>query len=147
MLDIKFIRENKDIVAAGAKKKHIEIDLDKLLALDDQRRELQVEMDKKRAEQNAASDSIASAKSDDERKQLIASMQGVKEALKSADEKMQEVMKDWRALMVQVPNVPDMSVPEGVSDAENQEVRTWGEVPTFDFEPKSHSELLLANDM
>ena len=155
MLDIKFIRENKDIVAAGAKKKHIDIDLDKLLTLDDKRRELQLGIDQKRAEQNTASDAIASAKSDEERKQLIASMQGVKEALKSDDEKMQEVLKEWRALMVMVPNVPDMSVPEGDSDAENQEVRRWpvpsevegGEPTKFDFEPKSHSELLLANDM
>ena len=147
MLDIKFIRENKDIVAAGAKKKHIEVDLDKLLALDDKRRELQATFDSKRAEQNVASAKIAAAKSDEERKELIASMQGVKEALKAAEEEMQGIMKDWRELMVQVPNVPDMSVPEGDSDADNQEVRQWGELPKFDFEPKSHSELLLLHDM
>ncbi|OGG75978.1 serine--tRNA ligase [Candidatus Kaiserbacteria bacterium RIFCSPLOWO2_01_FULL_54_22] len=147
MLDIKFIRENKDIVAAGAKKKHIEVDLDKLLALDDKRRELQATFDSKRAEQNVASAKIAAAKSDEERKELIASVQGVKEALKAAEEEMQGIMKDWRELMVQVPNVPDMSVPEGDSDADNQEVRQWGELPKFDFEPKSHSELLLLHDM
>jgi len=147
MLDIKFIRENKDIVAAGAKKKHIEIDIDKLLAADDRRRELQLSIDEKRAEQNIASDAIASAKSDAEKKEIIARMQSVKETMKLAEESMQEVMKEWRALMVQVPNVPDMSVPEGASDADNQEVRAWGEKPAFDFEPKTHSELLLANDM
>ena len=59
MLDIKFIRENKDIVAAGAKKKHIKIDIDALIALDDKRRALQLEIDQKRAEQNVASDKIA----------------------------------------------------------------------------------------
>ncbi len=147
MLDIKFIRENKDIVAAGAKKKHIEIDIDKLLAADDRRRELQLSIDEKRAEQNIASDAIASAKSDAEKREVIARMQGVKETLRLAEESMQEVMKEWRAMMVMVPNVPDMSVPEGDSDADNMEVRTWGELPKFDFEPKTHSELLLANDM
>ncbi len=147
MLDIKFIRENKDIVAAGAAKKHIEIDIDKLLAADDRRRELQLSIDQKRAEQNIASDAIASAKSDAERQEVIARMQGVKETLKLAEESMQEIMKEWRAMMVQVPNVPDMSVPDGASDADNQETRVWGEKPTFDFEPKTHSELLLANDM
>jgi len=147
MLDIKFIRENKDIVALGAKKKHIEIDIDKLLVADDRRRELQLSIDEKRAEQNIASDAIASAKSDAERQEIIARMQMVKETLRLAEESMQDVMKEWRAMMVQVPNVPDMSVPEGASDADNQELRTWGELPKFDFEPKTHSELLLMNDM
>src|SRR3989338_9114303 len=154
MLDIKFIRENKDIVAAGAKKKHIEIDIDKLLAVDDRRRELQLSIDEKRAEQNVASDAIASAKSDDERKQIIARMQGVKETLKLAEESMQEIMKEWRTMMIQVPNVPDISVPDGESDADNKEIRRWspasgdgGEAPEFDFEPKTHSELLLTHDM
>ena len=147
MLDIKFIRENKDIVAAGAKKKHIEIDIDKLLAADDKRRELQATIDEKRAEQNIASSAIASAKSDAEKQEVIARMQGVKETLKLAEESMQAIMKEWRAMMVLVPNVPDMSVPDGASDADNQEVRVWGELPKFDFEPKTHSELLLMHDM
>jgi len=160
MLDIKFIRENKDIVAAGAKKKHIEIDIDKLIALDDKRRELQLSIDQKRAEQNVASDAILKA-SAEERASLIARMQGVKETLKLAEESMQEIMKEWRGLMVQVPNVPDMSVPDGDSDADNKEVRRWSpesgfdakpsEIPCLpagrDFEPKAHSELLLAHDM
>ena len=146
MLDIKFIRENKDIVAAGAEKKHITLDVDKLLALDDKRRALQVTFDTRRAEQNAASEGIAKA-SAEERANLIANMQSVKEALKQTEESLQEIMKEWRALMVQVPNVPDISVPDGDSDADNKEVRTWGELPKFDFEPKSHSELLLLHDM
>ena len=154
MLDIKFIRENKDIVAAGAKKKHIEIDLDKLLTADDRRRELQLSIDEKRAEQNIASDAIAVAKNDSGKQEVIARMQGVKETLRLAEESMQEVMKEWRAMMVMVPNVPDMSVPDGDSDADNQEIRRWspasgdgGEAPASDFEPKTHSELLLAHDM
>ncbi len=154
MLDIKFIRENKDIVAAGAKKKHIKVDIDRLLSVDDKRRELQLSIDQKRAEQNLASDAIASAKSDSERKEIIARMQGVKETLRLEEESMQEILKEWRALMVQVPNVPDISVPEGESDTDNKEVRQWspasgsgGKPPEFDFEPKSHSELLLMHDM
>ena len=147
MLDIKFIRENKDVVALGAKKKHIDIDIDKLLSIDDKRRELQVTIDNKRAEQNVASDAITSAKDDVERREIIARMQGVKETLKLAEESMQEIMKEWRAMRVMVPNVPDMSVPEGNSDADNVEVRTWGVKTVFDFQPRTHSELLLMNDM
>src|SRR3989338_2643397 len=155
MLDVKFIRENKDIVAAGAKKKRIEVDLDRLIALDDKRRELQAKIDEKRAEQNAASNAIATARSDAERQEIIARMQDVKETLRLEDESMQEILKEWRSLMVQVPNIPDISVPEGDSDADNKEVRRWpaqsgvegGEPVKFDFEPKSHTELLLLHDM
>src|SRR3989344_4234650 len=155
MLDIKFIRENKDIVAAGAKKKHIDIDIDKLIGLDDKRRELQAMVDAKRAEQNLASNAIASAKSDTEKKEVIARMQNVKETLKIEEESLQEILKEWRALMVRGPNVPDISVPEGESDADNKEVRRWPDpsgvegrgLPKFDFEPENHSELLLLHDM
>src|SRR3989344_4642312 len=147
MLDIKFIRENKTIVAAGAKKKHIDVDLDRLLELDGKRRELQATFDEKRAEQNVASGAIASAKSDAEKQEVIARMTEVKKTLQLAEESLQEVMKEWRILMLHVPNVPDISVPEGESDADNKEIRVWGEIPTFDFEPKSHVELMLENDM
>lgn len=147
MLDIKFIRENKEIVALGAKKKHINVDIDRLIEVDDKRRELQATMDTKRAEQNAASNAIASAKTDAERQEVIARMQNLKETLKLEEESMQEIMKEWRLLMLQVPNVPDISVPDGESDADNKEVKTWGDLPKFSFEPKSHVELMLAHDM
>ena len=146
MLDIKFIRENKDVVIAGATKKHIKVDITRLLELDDKRKEFQKLIDDKRAEQNAASDKIPSA-SGEERAILIAKMTEVKEGMKVAEESLAEVMKEWRLLMLHVPNVPDISVPDGESDADNQEVKTWGELPTFDFEPKSAADLMILNDM
>jgi len=146
MLDIKFIREHKDIVAAGAKKKHIKVDLDRLLELDDKRKELQATFDQKRAEQNVASNAIATA-SATEREALIGSMQSVKKALQEAEESLQEVLKEWRAIMVTVPNIPDVSVPEGESDEQNKEIRAWGEIPKFDFPIRSHVDLMLAHDM
>src|SRR3989344_9449382 len=147
MLDIKFIRENKDIVAAGAKKKHIDADIDKLIELDDKRKELQAQIDEKRAQQNNASQAIAGAKDEKEKQGIIERMSEVKKTLQMEEESLVEIMKEWRALMVRVPNVPDISVPEGDSDADNQEIRTWGDVPKFTFEPKSHAELLLTHDM
>lgn len=146
MLDIKFIRENKDVVIAGAKKKHITVDIDKLLELDDKRKLLQKEFDDTRAAQHTASEKIAKA-SPEERVKLIAEMGTVKDRLKKAEEELGEVMKEWRLLMLHVPNVPDMTVPEGTSDADNKEVKTWGSLPEFSFEPKSASELLLQHDM
>ncbi|TSC86519.1 MAG: seryl-tRNA synthetase [Parcubacteria group bacterium Gr01-1014_8] len=147
MLDIKFIRENKDIVAAGARKKHIDVDIDRLLQLDDKRRELQQALEAKRAEQNNASNAIAGAKNDRERQELIARMQQVKETMKMEETSLEEILKEWRALMVRVPNVPDISVPDGDSDADNKEVKKWGEAAEFEFELKNHSELMLMHDM
>src|SRR3989338_8564539 len=147
MLDIKFIREHKDIVAAGAKKKHIDVDFDRLLELDDKRRELQVKVDEKRAEQNIASNAIASAKDDSEKQEVIARMTEVKKTLQLEEGTLSEVLKEWRALMLTVPNVPDISVPEGESDEQNQEIRSWGEKPKFAFPQKNHVELMLDHDM
>ncbi len=146
MLDIKFIRDNKDVVIAGAKKKHIDVDINRLIELDDKRRELQLSIDGKRAEQNGVSEKIPSA-SAEERQTLIAGMTTLKEELKKQEESMQEILKEWRLLMLAVPNVPDMSVPDGESDADNQETRVWGEPTKFDFEPKNHVELMTLNDM
>ncbi|MCC2630463.1 MAG: serS [Candidatus Paceibacter sp.] len=147
MLDIKFIRDNKDLVKEGARKKHIDFDVEKLLAIDDKRKELQALVETKRSEQNSASDRIASVQTHEERQALINAMQDVKKSMVEKEEELKEVMKEWQMLMVQVPNIPDMTVPEGASDAENKEVRTWGEVPTFGFEPKSHIDLALDLDL
>ena len=133
MLDIKFIRENKDIVAAGAKKKHITVDLDRLLELDEKRRELQLSIDQRRAEQNSASDAIPKA-SVEEKQTLIARMTEVKKTLQLEEESLQDILKEWRVLMLHVPNVPDISVPDGESDADNQEVRQWGDIREFAFD-------------
>lgn len=146
MLDIKFIRENKDIVIAGAKKKHVTVDIDHLVSLDDSRRALQQDIDEIRASQNTASGTIAST-SGAERESLIAQMQGAKEKLKAAEEKMTTVMTEWRSLMVQVPNVPDISVPDGDDDSDNKEVRSWGEIPNFPFTPRNHTELMTSLGM
>lgn len=147
MLDIKFIRENKDIVIAGAKKKHVDIDIERLISLDDKRKELQKIIDDKRAEQNAASQKIVSMADPAGKQALIASMADVKQAMQMAETELETVMQEWRNLMVRVPNVPDMTVPDGESDADNQEVKTWGELPSFSFEPKTAAELLAMHDM
>ena len=142
MLDIKFIRENKDLIAAAAKKKHLDFKIEELMATDDKRRTLMASVEKSRAEQNAASAKIASAFSTDERARLIGEMKTVKTQLESDEAQLKEIMVGWQNLMLRVPNIPDMTVPEGASDAENKEHKTWGEKTTFNFEPKDHVELM-----
>ena len=141
MLDIKFIRENKEIVQLGAKKKHVDINIDELISLDDKRKELLSQIEKKRAEQNAISEKIPTASPED-RQKMIDSMKVVKESLQKDEESLKEMMKTWHEAMLRVPNVPDMTVPDGDSDADNKEVKTWGEKPVFNFEPKDHVEIM-----
>ncbi len=142
MLDIKFIRENKDIVAFGAKKKNVEIDLDKLISLDDERLSLLKEIEVLRTEVNKVSLSIARDQDPALKAQTIDEMRMVKEDIKTKEEKLKIVLEEWQSLMLQVPNVPDISVPEGESDLDNQEIKRWGEQTVFDFEPKDHLELM-----
>ncbi len=142
MLDIRFIRENKDIVAAAAKKKRMDFNVDELLAVDDKRRALMATAEAKRAEQNAANDKISGAKSAEERNSVLAAMKMVKADFEKADNELKEVMKVWQDLMLRVPNIPDMSGPDGESDADNKEVKIWGEKTKFPFEAKDHIELM-----
>lgn len=146
MLDIKFIRENVDLIKEGARKKRLSPDIDRLIAVDDERKLLTKQAEELRAAQNNASEKIAKASSL-ERDAIIAEMRNVKEKLQEREEKLKEIMKEWQHLMVEVPNIPDMSVPEGDSDADNKEVRRWKEPTTFSFAPKSHIELMTALDM
>lgn len=143
MLDIKFIRENLEIVKAGAKKKKIDVDLDRLIEVDDKRRVLLAEVEKLRATQNEASKKIAGA-DDKEKTTLLEEMKGVKDELQAKEKELEPIQKEWELLMVQVPNVPDMTVPDGASDEDNQEVKTWGEQTSFSFDAKDHVTLMEA---
>ncbi len=142
MLDIKFIRENKDLISAGAVKKHIDFNVEELLTIDASRRVILLEVEAMRSKQNEISDKISRNANKEEMEAFISESKSIKHDLKEQEIELTEIMKKWQALMVQVPNIPDMSVPEGASDAENAEVRVWGEIPKFDFEPKNHIELM-----
>lgn len=142
MLDIKFIRENADIVKMAAKKKHIDVDIDRLLSVDDSRRELMSKLEDKRALQNAASKEIATAGDPEEREAKIKTMGDVKEAIQAIEAKLKPVMEEWQSLMLQVPQIPDMTVPDGTSDADNEEVKVWGEPTKFSFDAKDHVKIM-----
>lgn len=146
MLDIKFIRENSDLIKDAVTKKHLSFNVDELVTLDTRRLEILKLVEDLRAEQNRASDAITKATSE-ERNGLIDSMRRVKDDLKKKEEELDEIMKSWRVLMLAVPNIPDISVPEGKDDADNVEVKKWGDLPAFSFTPLDHIELLEKSDM
>jgi seryl-tRNA synthetase len=147
MLDIKFIRENKDLVSEGAKKKHIDFDVNALIEIDDKRRELLTMIENKRAEQNDVSQKIVNVSEPEEKKKMIENMQLLKTELQKEEEELKTVMLEWQKLMVSVPNIPDISVPEGLDDKDNREVKVFGEIPKFSFTPKNHIELMQNLDM
>ncbi len=146
MLDIKFIRENKDLVKFGAKKKHVDIDIDALITLDDRRKAIQTSIEAKRAEQNAVSAKLPQVDAE-MRASLLESMKKLKVELQAEEESVKEIMKEWQNLMLRVPNIPDMSVPDGESDADNKEIKVWGDKTAFAFEPKDHVEIMTALKM
>ncbi len=147
MLDIKFIRENPELIKSAAEKKLINFDVDALCALDDKRLTALKEVEALRAEQNGANAAIASATDKEDRESRISSMREVKDKLTNKEEELKNIMAEWRNLMLMCPNVPDITVPDGETDEDNQEVSKWGEPTKFDFEPKNHMDLMLAHKM
>ncbi|MFH1956455.1 MAG: serine--tRNA ligase [Patescibacteria group bacterium] len=146
MLDIKFVRENADLIKEAGRKKRIDFDVKKLIETDDKRLELLKEVEEMRAKQNTESDKVAKTQEAVEKEKIIAEMKKLKEGLSAKEKELKKIEEKWHELMLQVPNVPDPSVPEGEGDADNQEIRKWGEIPKFSanggFEPKGHIELM-----
>lgn len=144
MLDIEFIRNNTELVKNGAAKKHHQVDIDRLLELDDHRRSLITQIESLREKRNQLT---AAAKGSKPTEEQIHAGQQVKQDIQDLEQQLSPVSDEYNTLMLQVPQVPDTSVPEGDDDQDNQEVKVWGDKADFDFEPKDHIELMLAKDM
>lgn len=138
MLDIKFIRENKEKVADAAKNKNIKIDLDELLELDDRKKELQTKIDELRAKRNELA---KAAKSEKPNKEQISLGKELKEKTSVLEEQYKKINEKYLNLMVKVPTISSADTPIGKDDRENMEVFRWGEQKKFDFQPKSYIEL------
>lgn len=137
MLDIKFIRENADKVKEAARNKNVTCDVDKLIQVDDKRRELLQKVESQRAEQNKASEAIAKAPKE-EKAGLIAAMKKVSDNSKALDAELQQVEAEFKELMYTIPSIPAPEAPIGKDEKDNVEIKRWGEIPKFKFEPKDH---------
>ncbi len=142
MLDIKFINANPDLIREAARKKHIAFNVDDLLKVEEKRVAALGAFEAARAQQNVLSDEIGAEKNAEKRQQMILAMKPLKDGVARHEEELRAVMKEWQALMLLVPNIPDMSVPEGESEEQNLETKIWGEQPAFSFTPKGHVELM-----
>ena len=138
MINVKFIIENPELIKAGALKKHVTVDIDKIVELYKTRKTLLQEIEELRAKQNKVSKEIPNAA---DKAPLLAKMKEVKASIQKKQPVIEEIEKEIEKLAVRVPNPPHESVPEGKSDEENVVIETHGKKPEFDFEPKTHIEL------
>ncbi|MBR5543388.1 MAG: serine--tRNA ligase [Oscillospiraceae bacterium] len=141
MLDIKFIKENKEFVKERllSRGKDYSEEIEKLMSLDEERRALIADTESEKARQNAVSKQIPLLKKEGkDTSAIFAEMKELSDKIKENDSKISAIDTEIENTILCIPNLPDVSVPKGVDDSENVEIRRWGEIPTFDFEPKAH---------
>jgi seryl-tRNA synthetase len=142
VLDLKFVRENLDVLRDRLATRGMEVDLAPFRALEAERRALILESDELRARRNAVSKEIAAAKKRGEgADDAVAAMREVGDRVQALESRQRANDEALVELMRNVPNLPHSSVPIGKSEQENVEVRRWGTPPAFDFEPKAHWDL------
>lgn len=142
MLDLKFIRENPQLVKAGIAKKNDDSDIDKILALDRRRRDVINKVEQLRAERNRVSAQIAQKKKAGEpADEAIAEMRKVGEEIAEMDKTLREVDEQLNTALSWVPNIPHESAPVGVDESANVVVREWGKIPEADFKVLPHWEI------
>jgi seryl-tRNA synthetase len=144
MLDIAFIREHLDAVKANCKNRNVKADVDRVVALDDERRRLIQEGDAIRQRQNQIQRLTNGEKDPDRRKALIAEGKQLKESVAGQDRQLKEVEEDLRAVLLTIPNMTHPDAPVGTTAQDNKVLRRWGEPRKFDFPPKDHVALAQA---
>src|SRR4051794_15577297 len=141
MLDLRFIRENPDKVRWAIQVKRVDLDLDELLAVDQDVLRLKRQIQTLNEEKNTNSKKMGKA-TPEERPQIIQRGREIGEELKSLEPRLREREETLLQLQLLTPNIPDPDVPVGVDDSENVEVYRWGEQPRFDFTPLDHVQIL-----
>ncbi len=141
MLDIKLIRQNPQKVKEGVQKKHVKVDLERLLEIDKKRREYLQALEDMRAQKNKANEEIKRAKDKAEKDVVILKMRELDTNSDRLTEDFQKVDKEFQELMLQIPNLPDEAVPEGKDDTQNVVLREVGGKPKFNFPPQDYMAL------
>jgi seryl-tRNA synthetase len=139
MLGIKFIRENKAAVKKNCELRNIKCDVDRLLELDEKRRDFIGKVGDLKEKKNDINEKM---KSSDDKDALIAEGKKIKEGLEELEPEFEEIEKEWKKLVIKVPNMSHPNSPIGKDDSENKEIERYGEPPKFNFKPKGHEELM-----
>ncbi len=142
MLDPKLFRTEFDEVAKHLSRRGLHLDKQRFNELEEQRKALQVQTEELQGQRNKNSKLIGLAKSKGEdASEIMESMEQINQDLKANESKLEVVLNELQTWMHELPNLPDASVPDGNSEDDNQEVRKWGDIPSFDFEVKDHVDL------
>lgn len=140
MLALQFIRENPELVRKAVEARNASAPIDRILALDEKRRELIQEADELKARRNALGRAIGGAQPE-KRAELMAKAKSLSDAIDVLDPNLSEVERELNSLLLEVPNIPAADVPVGQDETGNVVVRTEGPMREFDFDPKPHWEL------
>lgn len=141
MLSIQFVREQEGLVREAMANRRAETPLDRILALDVRRREILRELESLRAQRNQRSGRIGSAEDASLRQRLIDETRGMSARIAELEPEARQVETEMEMLLLQMPNIPDASVPFGTDAEDNVEVRREGPMPSFDFKPRPHWEI------
>ncbi|MDO8265212.1 MAG: serine--tRNA ligase [Candidatus Parcubacteria bacterium] len=140
MLDIKFIRQNPDLIKDACEKKRMKVDIDRLLEVDKKRKEVLQAIEDMRAQKNKASEEIRKA-SKEEKDTIVLKMRELDINSDRINDEFKKLDKEFQELMFQVPNIPSDDSPIGPDDTFNKEVEKWGNPPKFNFKIKDHIQL------
>ncbi|MBQ7317382.1 MAG: serine--tRNA ligase [Phascolarctobacterium sp.] len=139
MLDMKFVRENPDLVVAAIQKRNGNLDLTEFLELDKKRREITVQVEALKSERNSASQEIGKLKkAGQDATEQMAAVRALGDKIAEDDKELKAIEVRLKEILLTIPNIPADDVPVGVDDSANPVVRTWGEPNKFEFEPKAH---------
>lgn len=148
MLDMTFIRNNPEQIKAACRLKNNNLDVDRLLEVDQQVLALQRRVEETRAEQKILSKQVQAAGKDKERReQLIAQGKELAEQIKGWEPDLNALLEERQYLLYLVPNIPDASAPVGKDENDNVPIKYWGDQPRFDFEPLDHYTLMQKLDL
>ncbi len=142
MLDLKFVRNNPDIIKDALTKRHADINLDNFLQQEEKRRQILFEVENLKAERNKVSEEVARLKKNGQKAEdLIISMRDVGQKIKEMDDSLSQIEQQMQEVLYLIPNIPNSSVPVGKDENDNVEVRRSGKPRKFDFTPLAHFEI------
>ena len=141
MLDLKFIRENSEAVEENCRNRGVEADVGLVVELADRRSALIQGLNELKQRQNQLAKSVGRERDEEARGKLIEDSRGMKERVPEKEEELRDVEGRLREEQLKIPNMTHPDSPIGEDDTENEEIRRWGDIPDFDFEPKDHVEI------
>lgn len=141
MLDLKFIRENREAVEENCRNRGVEVDVGLVVELADRRSALIQDLNESKQRQNQLAKSVGRERDEEARGKLIEESRGMKMRIPEKEEELREVEGRLREEQLKIPNMTHPDSPIGEDDTENVEIRRWGDIPDFDFEPKDHVEI------